>query len=45
VWLAKALNAGLNVTQKNHGAEAQAGDLERAETVTATEEKSLGGQQ
>jgi hypothetical protein len=44
VWLAKALNAGLNVIQKNHGAKAEAGDLERAETVAATEEKSPGGQ-
>jgi hypothetical protein len=42
VWLAKALNAGLNLIQGNHGAKAEAGDLQRAETVEATEEKALG---
>jgi len=42
VWLAKALNAGLNMIQKNHGQRAQAGDLERAEAVERTEEKALG---
>lgn len=42
VWLAKALNAGLNVIQRDHGQKAQAGDLERAATVEATEEKALG---
>lgn len=42
VWLAKALNAGLNAIQKNHGAKAQAGDLQRAEAVEATEQKALG---
>lgn len=41
VWLAKALNAGLNLIQANHGAKAQAGDLERADEVQATEEKAL----
>jgi hypothetical protein len=42
VWLSKALNAGLNVIQKNHGQRAQAGDLERAITVVETEQKALG---
>jgi hypothetical protein len=42
VWLAKAMNAGLNLIEKNHGAKAQSGDLQRAETVVATEEKALG---
>lgn len=45
VWLAKALNAGLNVIQGNHGQKAQAGDLERAETVEATEDQALGIEQ
>lgn len=42
VWLAKALNAGLNILQRDHGQRAQAGDLERAETVAATEAGALG---
>ena len=42
VWLAKALNAGLNLIQSNHGAKAQCGDLERAGTVVETEQKALG---
>ncbi|MGA9883573.1 MAG: hypothetical protein WBQ34_07635 [Candidatus Acidiferrales bacterium] len=42
VWLAKALNAGLNVIQSDHGQRAQAGDLERALKVATTEEKALG---
>lgn len=42
VWLAKALNAGLNLIQANHGAKAQAGDLERAQAVEQTERKALG---
>lgn len=42
VWLAKALNAGLNLIQANHGAKAEAGDLERADEVQHTEEKALG---
>lgn len=41
VWLAKALNAGLNLIQANHGAKAEAGDLQRANTVQQTEEKAL----
>ena len=42
VWLAKSLNGALNLIQRNHGEKAQAGDLERAETVETTEEKVLG---
>lgn len=42
VWLAKTLNAGLNLLQKNHGAKAQAGDLERAQAVEKTEDQALG---
>lgn len=41
VWLAKTLNAGLNLIQGNHGAKAQAGDLERAEKVAAVESQAL----
>ena len=42
VWLAKILNAGLNLIQSQHGAKAGSGDLERASAVTAVEDKSLG---
>ncbi|HVB87868.1 MAG TPA: hypothetical protein VNK23_14505 [Candidatus Dormibacteraeota bacterium] len=42
VWLAKSLNAGLNLIQGNHGQRAQSGDLERALKVAATESESLG---
>lgn len=42
VWLAKVLNAGLNLVQNNHGQHAQAGDLERALRVAATEQGALG---
>jgi hypothetical protein len=42
VWLAKTLNAGLNFIQRNHGQHAQAGDLERALKVAATEQVALG---
>jgi hypothetical protein len=42
VWLAKALNAGLNLVQRDHGQHAQAGDLERAMKVAATEQAALG---
>ena len=42
VWLAKALNAGLNVLQRDHGQKAQAGDLERALKVATTEQSALG---
>lgn len=42
VWLAKLLNAGLNLIQGNHGQRAQSGDLERALKVAATESQSLG---
>ncbi|MGH9687745.1 MAG: hypothetical protein ACRD5K_11705 [Candidatus Acidiferrales bacterium] len=41
VWLAKIINAGLNVLQQNHGARAQAGDLERATAVEEIERRSL----
>jgi hypothetical protein len=41
VWLAKTLNAGLNVIQRNHGQMAESGDLERALTVAATEQTAL----
>lgn len=34
----KAISAALNVFQKDHGAHAQAGDLERAEVVAGLEE-------
>jgi glutaredoxin-related protein len=42
VWLAKALNGGLNIIQRNHGQRAEAGDLERALRVAETEQVSLG---
>lgn len=42
VWLAKGLNAGLNVVQKNHGAMAAAGSLADAEKVEDQEAKALG---
>jgi len=42
VWLAKTINAGLNLLQNNHGQRAQSGDLERALKVAATERRSLG---
>lgn len=41
VWLAKALNVGLNLVQSDHGQHAQAGDLERALKVAATEQVAL----
>lgn len=41
VWLAKALNACLNLIQSNHGAMAEAGDLERAQKVVAAEDGAL----
>lgn len=44
VWLAKALNAGLNVIQSDHGQRAQAGDLERALKVAETEQAALGAE-
>lgn len=40
--LDKFLNAILNVIQKDHGAKAQAGDLERAIKIVQTERKALG---
>jgi len=42
VWLAKSLNAGLNIVQRNHGQKAQSGDLERSLKVASTESRSLG---
>lgn len=39
--LAKVLNHLLDDIQPNHGAKAEAGDLERAQTVVATETKAL----
>lgn len=42
VWLAEALNAGLNLIQADHGAKAEAGDLQRAQAVEETEKKALG---
>jgi hypothetical protein len=35
------LNHALNLFQANHGALAEAGDLERAQTVEATEKQAL----
>jgi hypothetical protein len=39
---AKLLTHGLDLIQKSHGREAEAGDLIRAEDVEATEDKALG---
>jgi hypothetical protein len=44
VWysfLAKGLNAGLDLIQASHGQKAQAGDLERAEAAIATDTAAL----
>ena len=41
VWISKALNSALNLLQKNHGLHAEAGDLERAETVEHIEDREL----
>lgn len=41
VWIAKALNAGLNLIQRDHGQHAEAGDLERAEQVEHIEDRAL----
>jgi len=40
--LAKVLNHCLDLIQPDHGAKAEAGDLQRAETVTKVEGKALG---
>lgn len=40
--VASIINHLLDAIQPDHGARAEAGDLERAETVEKTEEKSLG---
>lgn len=40
--LAVVLSKALDIFQRNHGQKAQAGDLERADTVAATEADSLG---
>lgn len=45
VWLAKGLNAGLNLIQKDHGQKAQAGDLERDKEDEQVEEQALGQKQ
>lgn len=37
----KLLSKGLNLIQKNHGADAAAGDLERSQSIASTEEKVL----
>lgn len=37
----RVLNYLLNIVQSNHGAKAAAGDLERATSIAATEEKIL----
>ena len=37
-WLGKVISRGLNLFQKNHGAKAIAGDLERAQTIVQVEE-------
>jgi hypothetical protein len=37
----KVMNAFLNLFQANHGALAAAGDLERADSVAGTEQKTL----
>ena len=37
----RILNGALNLIQSNHGAKAAAGDLERATSIAATEEKIL----
>lgn len=41
MWLAKALNAGLNLIQRNHGRRAQAGDIEHAVRVFETARQAL----
>ena len=44
VWysfLAKGLNAGLDLLQKSHGQKAQAGDIVRAEAVLARDKAAL----
>lgn len=41
-FFGKAMSAWLDVIQKRHGQQAQAGDIARATTVEQTEEKSLG---
>jgi hypothetical protein len=40
--IAKFLNLFLDDVQSNHGARAEAGDLERALTIVATERQALG---
>ena len=41
-FIAHLLNHALNFIQGNHGALAEAGDLQRAEAVEKTEDKELG---
>jgi hypothetical protein len=38
----RLLNGALNLIQADHGAKAAAGDLERAQSIAQTEEKTLG---
>lgn len=42
-FIAHVLNHALNFIQKNHGALAEAGDLERAKNVEKTEKQALDG--
>lgn len=44
-FLAHILNHALDFIQKNHGALAEAGDLERAKNVQKTEDQALGTEQ
>ena len=37
----RILNAGLDLIQKDHGAKAAAGDLERATSISTTEDETL----
>lgn len=41
-FLAVVLTKALDLFQRNHGQKAQAGDLQRAQSVAQTEAKSLG---
>lgn len=42
VWLAKGINKFCNLFQKDHGAKAEAGDLERAQKAVEIEKQALG---
>ena len=41
VWIAKTLNTALDIVQRDHGQHAEAGDLQRAETVERIEDHAL----